>query len=102
MGGEESLGSGAAGKLKIGWFSFSCCEDNTVIFTELMNDHWQEWKQLIDFRHARVLQTKNILDDMDVAFVEGALSSDQHIAKLKAIRAKAKVLVAIGACACIG
>lgn len=89
-------------QLRIGWFTFSCCEDSTILFTELLNDHWQEWKQLLDVRHARVLQTNNVLDDMDVAFVEGALASPEHVAKLRAIRAKAKKLVAIGACAVMG
>lgn len=89
-------------KLRVGWFSFSCCEDSTIVFTELMNDHWQDWKRLIDFRHARVLQTKNVLDAMDVAFVEGAIASPKHEKKVKEIRAKATMLVAVGACACMG
>ena len=89
-------------KLKIGWFSFSCCEDNTVVFTELMNDHWQEWKKLFDFRHVRVLKSNNVLDDLDIAFIEGAIASDEHAARLKEIRVKSKKLVAIGACAVVG
>ena len=89
-------------KIKVGWFSFSCCEDNTIVFTELMNDHWQDWKKLFDFRHARVLKSKNILDELDIAFIEGAIASEDHIAKLKEIREKSKKLVAIGACAVIG
>src|SRR3989338_973156 len=89
-------------KLKIGWFSFSCCEDSTIVFTELMNDHWQEWKKIFDFRHARVLKSNNVLDDLDIAFIEGAIASDDHIAKLKEIRKKSKKLVAIGACAVVG
>ncbi len=89
-------------KLRIGWFTFSCCEDSTILFTELMNEHWQEWKKLFDIRHARVLQSKNVLDEMDVAFVEGALASPEHEAKLKEIRSKSKKLVAIGACAVMG
>src|SRR3989338_2535800 len=89
-------------KLRVGWFTFTCCEDSTIIFTELMNDHWQEWKRVLDFRHARVLQTKNVLDSMDVAFVEGAISSEQQREKLRTIREKATTLVAIGACAVNG
>lgn len=89
-------------KLRVGWFTFTCCEDSTIVFTELLNDRWQEWRELIDFRHARVLQSKNVLDEMDVAFVEGAISSQSQIDRLKAIRQKAKKLVAIGACAVIG
>ncbi len=89
-------------KLKIGWFSFSCSEDSTIVFTELMNEHWQEWKKIFDFRHARVLQSKNILDELDIAFIEGAITSDKHAEQLKEIRQKSKKLVAIGACAVQG
>jgi sulfhydrogenase subunit delta len=94
--------TGAKQKIRIGWFTFSCCEDSTVVFTELMNDHWQEWKELFDFRHARVLQKHNILDELDIAFVEGAIATPAHEAMLKEIRQKAKKLVAIGACAVVG
>lgn len=70
--------------------------------TEVMNDHWQEWKEIFDFRHARVLKSKNVLDELDVAFIEGAIASPEHEAKLKEIRGKSKKLVAVGACAVTG
>lgn len=89
-------------KLRIGWFSFSCCEDSTIIFTELLNDHYDTWRQALDIRHARVLQTNNVLDELDVAFIEGALASAEHEEKVKEIRAKSKKVVAIGACAVTG
>ncbi|MFH1508999.1 MAG: hypothetical protein ABIE68_02445 [bacterium] len=89
-------------KLRVGWFTFSCCEDSTVIMIEVLNDHWQEWRKLIDFRHARVLQRKNVLDEMDVAFVEGAITSEEYVKKVKKIRDLAKVVVAVGACAVTG
>jgi len=89
-------------KLRIGWFSFSCCEDSTILFTELLNDHFMEWRKVLDIRHARVLQTKNVLDELDVAFVEGAIANKEQEKKLLEIRAKAKKIVAIGACAVIG
>ncbi len=89
-------------KLKIGWFSFCCSEDNTIVMTEVMNDHWQEWKEKLDFRHARVLKSKNIMDEFDIAFIEGAIVSPEQEKKVKEIRAKAKKLVAVGSCAVIG
>ncbi len=89
-------------KLKIGWFSFSCSEDSTIVFTELMNEHWQEWKKIFDFRHVRVLKSKNVLDEFDIAFIEGAITSDEQTDQLKDIRQKSKKLVAIGACAVQG
>ena len=89
-------------KLSIGWFSFSCCEDNTIVMTEVMNDHWQEWKELFDFRHARVLKSNNIMDNFDIAFIEGALASPEHVEKVKDIRSRSKKLVAVGSCAIVG
>lgn len=89
-------------RLRIGWFSFSCCEDSTILFTELLNDHWQEWKPLLDIRHARVLQSHNVLDELDVAFIEGALASPEHVKEVKEIRQRSKKVVAIGACAVMG
>jgi sulfhydrogenase subunit delta len=89
-------------KLVIGWFSFTCCEDSTIILTELLNDHFDEWKKLIEFRHMRVLKTKNDMSNLDVAFIEGAASSQKHEEEMKKIRENAKYVVAIGACACTG
>jgi sulfhydrogenase subunit delta len=87
------------GKIKIGWFSFSCSEDSTIVFTELLNDHWKQWRELFDFRHVRILKKHNVFDELDIAFIEGAIASEQHAAVLRDIREKSKKLVAVGACA---
>ena len=89
-------------KLKIGWFSFSCCEDSTIILTEMLNDHFDDWSKVVEFRHIRVLKRNNSLNDLDVAFVEGAIASNQDAGKLKEIRKNCKKLVAIGSCAING
>lgn len=89
-------------KLKIGWFSFTCCEDSTILLTELLNKHLDEWKKVIDFRHLKALKTKNSIEDLDVAFVEGAISSPSQEKELMKIRENCKYLVTIGACACTG
>ena len=89
-------------KLRVGWFSFSCCEDSTIIFTELLNDHYKEWLDKIEFCSALVLKKKNEIKNLDVAFVEGSITSQKQEEKLKEIRKESKKLVAIGACACVG
>jgi sulfhydrogenase subunit delta len=91
-----------ASKVRVGWFSYSCCEDSTIVFTEILNDHWQEWKHLLEFVHARVLQNNNRWEEMDVAFIEGAIAGDDQAEEVKKIRGLAKKVVAIGACACTG
>jgi coenzyme F420-reducing hydrogenase gamma subunit len=89
-------------KIKIGWFSFSCCEDNTVVMTEVLNDHWQEWKKVFDFRHFRVLKKNNIFDQLDIAFIEGAVASPEQEKEIQEIRKISKKVVAIGSCAVVG
>jgi sulfhydrogenase subunit delta len=41
-------------------------------------------------------------NDYDIAFIDGAISRNDEIERLKEIRATAKVLVAMGSCACFG
>ena len=89
-------------KLRIGWFTFTCCEDSSIIFLELLNKNYFTWKKLIDFRYCKMLKSKNTFDEFDVAFVEGAISNERDRAEVLQIRAKSKYLVAIGACACGG
>ena len=89
-------------KLVVGWFSFTCSEDSTILFTELLNDHFDEWKKVIEFRHLKILKTKNSLKNLDVAFIEGAISGKKQEEEVKKIRENSKFVVAIGACACTG
>jgi NAD-reducing hydrogenase small subunit len=96
------MGAKISRKLVIGWFSFTCSEDGTIIFVELMNDKFFEWREKIEFRHCKVLKTKNELKDLDVAFIEGAISTKKDLEMLKEIRKNCKKLVAVGACAITG
>jgi sulfhydrogenase subunit delta len=89
-------------RLVVGWFSFTCCEDSTILLTELLNDHLDEWKEVIEFRYMKALKTNNSLAGLDVAFIEGAISSESQANEVQRIRENAKYVVAIGACACTG
>jgi len=89
-------------KLAVGWFTFTCSEDNTILFVELLNEHYFEWKEQIEFRHCRQLKTDNRHGKFDVAFIEGAISTKREEDELKGIRKNSKKLVAVGACACTG
>jgi coenzyme F420-reducing hydrogenase gamma subunit len=91
-----------AKKLNIGIFSFTSDEGCVINFVEILNDKFFEWIELVNFKHARVLKTKNELKDLDVAFVEGAISNKKEEKKLKEIRKNSKIVVAIGSCAITG
>jgi sulfhydrogenase subunit delta len=99
---HQTTGDDQHNRLLVGWFSFTCCEDSTILFTELLNDHLDEWREVIEFRHIKALKTKNSLAGLDVAFVEGAISSESQAREVREIRGNAEYVVAIGACACTG
>jgi coenzyme F420-reducing hydrogenase gamma subunit len=48
------------------------------------------------------LKTNNSLAGLDVAFIEGAISSESQAEEARQIRENSKYVVAIGACACTG
>jgi sulfhydrogenase subunit delta len=89
-------------KLVVGWFSFTCCEDSTILLTELLNENLDSWKKLVEFKHMKVLKSKNDMTNLDVAFIEGAASSEKQEEEMKKIRENAKYVVAIGSCALTG
>jgi len=54
--------------------------------------------EIVNFREARTNRT----DDYDIAFIEGSISRESEIPRLQKIREQAKIVVALGACSCIG
>jgi NADH:ubiquinone oxidoreductase subunit B-like Fe-S oxidoreductase len=99
---HQPSGTGEHKRLVVGWFSFTCCQDSTILLTELLNDHFDEWKRVVEFRHIKALKTKNSLDGLDVAFIEGGIWSESQANEVRQIRENSKYVVAIGACACTG
>lgn len=89
-------------RLRVGWFTFTCSEDNTIVLLELMNERYFEWMKKIEFVHAKMLKSKNELKNLDVAFVEGAISGKKEEEDVRRIRDNTKRLVAVGACAVTG
>jgi coenzyme F420-reducing hydrogenase gamma subunit len=89
-------------KLKAGFFSFTGDEGCMIVLIELMNDRIKEWKDKIDFRYMKLLKSDNDMRGLDVAFVEGAISTFADEKRLNEIRNNCKRLVAIGSCAVNG
>lgn len=87
-------------KPKVGVFGFTGCEGCQL---QLANNE-ENLKDL--FSLVEVVDFRLISSDKsggyDIAFVEGSITTQHEVDALKAIRAQAKVLVAMGACACLG
>ncbi|MBU5558013.1 MAG: hypothetical protein QW751_01210 [Candidatus Aenigmatarchaeota archaeon] len=86
-------------KLKFGFFSFTGDEGCMIIFLEALNSHFQKWLKSIDFKYSKILREKNEMKGLDIAFVEGAISTKDEVKRIKEVRKNCKVLVAMGACA---
>ena len=85
---------------RVAFFSFGSCEgcQLQVLSVEDVLPELLSVVEVVNFREA--------MDDRgteyDIAFVEGSLVRPDDVAELQQIRARAKILVAIGACACLG
>lgn len=87
-------------KPKVAFFDFASCEGCQLQIINLEESVIDliEIVDIVSFREAM----KEHSDDYDIAFVEGSIARPMDEERLKAIRARAKILVALGACACIG
>jgi coenzyme F420-reducing hydrogenase gamma subunit len=80
--------------------SFTSCEGCQLVVLS-QEDQLLELTKQIDIVWFREAMDERS-DDYDLAFVEGSITRDEEAEELKAIRARARVLIAIGACACLG
>ena len=83
-------------KPKVGFFSFTCCEGCAISLIEVLNTKFFEWKDKMQIDYFRALKKVKPIKPMDIAFVEGAISTPDEEKKLKKIRANAKKVVAVG------
>lgn len=85
---------------KVGIFDFTSCEGcelQLVNHEESLAD-FLACVEIVNFREASSARD----DTYDIALVEGSISRADEVERLKAIRARAKTLVAFGSCACFG
>jgi coenzyme F420-reducing hydrogenase gamma subunit len=87
-------------KPKIAFFDFACCEGCQLQVVNLEAEMLDVVGavDIVQFREAMTEKS----DDYAIAFVEGSITREKDIPRLKKIREQAAVLVALGACATIG
>jgi sulfhydrogenase subunit delta len=87
-------------KPKIAFFDFACCEgcQLQVVNLEVEMVDLLGAVDIVQFREAMTEKS----EDYAIAFVEGSITRQKDIARLKKIREQASILVALGACATIG
>ena len=87
-------------KPRIGIFSFTSCEGCSLAILEC-EDELLDVLAIVDIVNFREGMTEKE-DDVDIAFVDGALSTKRDVEHMKHIREHSGLVVAIGACAHTG
>jgi len=87
-------------KPKIAFFDFSSCEGCQLTVVDLLQTYPEllEAVEIVQFREAMTEKGEDYL----VAFIEGSCTRESDEARLKDIREKAAIVVALGACAHLG
>lgn len=91
----------SAGKPVIAILSLTCCEGCQVSIFDL-GERFLEFLTKVDIGDFRLIEGLPDVSQYDVAIVEGSPITKENIRRLKKVRKKSKILVAIGACACMG
>jgi len=87
-------------KPKVAFFDFTDCEGCQLQFAN-MGSALLDITKLVDIVNFREIMSEGG-QDYQVAFIEGSITTDNDVIRIKKIREKAKIIVALGACATIG
>jgi coenzyme F420-reducing hydrogenase gamma subunit len=100
MAGPRSYLGVELARPRVGVFDFTSCEGCQLQFVnnEATLLDFLDLMELVNFREAMTEQA----GDYDIALVEGSISRADEVTRLEKIRAQAKILVALGSCACFG
>ncbi len=85
-------------KPKIGFFSLTGCGGDQLMILNL-EDILIELLTRFDIKSFQEASSYHEETELDIAFVEGSVSTENDLNKLKGVRKKSKMLVAIGDCA---
>jgi coenzyme F420-reducing hydrogenase gamma subunit len=87
-------------KPRVAVFDFTCCEgcELQILNCEEEIPQLIEALEIVNWREAMTERS----DEYDIAFIDGACSREAEIDRLKTIRERARMVVPIGACACLG
>lgn len=88
------------GNPRVAFFEFSCCEGCQLMVSNL-EEKLIDLVGVVDIVTFREIMTERS-DEYDVAVIEGAITRESEIPRLQKIRDRAKVLIAMGACATHG
>lgn len=88
-------------KPQVAFFDFTCCEGCQLDTLNIEGQDLVDLLDAVDIVEFREVATGKA-EHYDIAFVEGSITRESEIDRLKDIRNRADVVIALGACAHIG
>jgi coenzyme F420-reducing hydrogenase gamma subunit len=86
-------------KKQLGVFSYTCDEGCSIYLIEIFNDKLLGWLEKAELRYFLSVRDKRDFEHLDIALVEGVISTEKELREIKELRAKTDILIAMGTCA---
>jgi len=86
-------------KKRVGIFSLTCDEGCTIYLIEIFNQKLLPWLEKMEIVYFLSVSDKHEFKDLDIALIEGTISTERDKKEVLEIREKSKVLIAMGNCA---
>ncbi|MGF1547775.1 MAG: sulfhydrogenase subunit delta [Thiotrichales bacterium] len=90
-----------AGKPRIAVHKFSSCDGCQLAFLDL-GERLLQLARLVEIVHFLEAGPSDADAEVEIAFVEGSISTDEELERIRAVRKHSRYLVTIGACATSG
>ncbi|PKL72377.1 hypothetical protein CVV26_01775 [Candidatus Kuenenbacteria bacterium HGW-Kuenenbacteria-1] len=86
-------------KKRVGIFSLTCDEGCSICLVEIFNQKLFSWLEKMDIVYFLSIKDKMEIENLDIALVEGVVTSEKDKEYLEKIRNNSKILIAMGNCA---
>jgi len=88
-------------KLKIGIYELTGCAGDALMILNCEKELLDIF-QAVDIQSFLMAKSDNIEGELDVALIEGSVTTEKEIEELKDIRQRSRIVVALGLCATVG
>ena len=89
-------------KKKVGIFSFTCDEGCSIFLVEIFNKKLLGWLEKMELVYFLSIKDHTDAKKMDIAVVEGSITSEEDEKRVKNIRKNSKILIGMGNCSITG
>lgn len=89
-------------KKTVGIWSFSCDEGCSIYLIEIFNKKLIAWLEKMELAYFLSVKDHTNVEDIDIALVEGVITTEHDMADIKMIREKCKIVIGMGNCSITG